>query len=120
MGEYSLRIEGNSQIFLQPLTINNNTLQIDTKASRILYKPTIVIRDASVDLNFLQLENTHTTIELRNQLGEVVYSQVIKDTGGLCRRFNIAALKEGKYMFVVKTKDLIHYTSFYKPSPEII
>lgn len=101
-GNYSLEIEDELMVKRQPIEVKNNALVINNDRLKIMYKPVIHVKGQHVNLDFLQLEDAATSIELTDEAGHVLYTEVVPRFGSIQRQFNVAKLENGVYTLSLK------------------
>lgn len=110
-GNYTLETEDNMAIYSQELLIDNG--MIKELSQKTMYKPYYNEKENLIDMN-LMAQGAPVKLTLKNNEGEALLTEHIKDKISVNRRFNTEKLAPGNYYIEVSTNDKVFTKSFTK------
>jgi hypothetical protein len=103
-GHYKIELENELDIEVLPLTITWDSVMVAKDQFTTLHKPFIKLRDnGMVDLNFLNLTASSTSVVITNEKGDVVYKEKLGNQSGIQKRYDISSLEKGDYQILVQS-----------------
>lgn len=111
-GNYTMRIESERKIILQPIHVNHEKESIDISAKKEIYKPSVKFEYPNLDLNMLHLEEGTVNIKIIDKIGYNLYEDELFTTGSIGKRLKVTTLPAGDYIFEVWTKNYTYEQTF--------
>lgn len=104
-GTYTVIVENEHKIVIQPILMNGRFLKIETTAQKEVYKPTLTLKASTVVINMLHFEKSPILLTLKDKYHEVVYCDEFKAYGSLNKRLNMAKLPAENYLLEITTEN---------------
>lgn len=102
-GTYELVIKTGLRELLQPFAIEPKRLTMDTQDQRETFAPVFRNRNGAVDLVWMNRESAPVTVLIKNEAGDIVYTEDFGSRNRLEKRFDISRLDQGAYTMVLQT-----------------
>jgi len=112
-GDYTLKVEKDLQVWVQPMTYRNNLVQVSEQALKTRFKPSIRTNEGLVDFDLLCPVNAEVRINIVDQSDRTLYTETLDVEGALQKRFDISQLVSGSYYMNVQISegdDTLGYT----------
>lgn len=103
-GIYEVEIEDLTSIRNYVVTINKENFSIIENGEKEIYKPIVNTDNKSVSVNLLNLEREDVVLSIFNGAGEKVYSEQIKQTAAIHKKYDLSVLPTGKYSVSINSK----------------
>lgn len=98
-GHYTLRIENDSKIVEQIVTITNHEAHI-TKAVVETYKPFVTTAEEEINVNLLSLGHS-AAINITDSRGNEIYAESFNDVTSITKRYKTSNLSKGDYIITI-------------------
>jgi hypothetical protein len=103
LGQYKIELENELYIEVLPITVTLDTVVVGEDQFTTLYKPYIKLKQKGyVELNFLNLSTSDTSIMITDYNGEVVYKENLGSNSDIEKRYDMSSLQKGDYKFIVQ------------------
>lgn len=103
-GIYFVELRGETKIKTIPFIVSGNKVEFNYEASKIYFKPVIVVKDKKVNITKLALDKESFLIEVYNVNSKLIYKEVLEGKKHLQRRLNLEELPSGTYYLVLRSK----------------
>lgn len=103
-GTYEVEIEDLTSIRNYVVIINKENFNIIENGEKEIYKPIVNTVNKSVSVNLLNLEREDIVLSIFNRAGEKVYSEQIKQTAAIHKKYDLSVLPTGKYSVSINSK----------------
>lgn len=111
-GFYSIELDKDFEIVIQPFEIKNNTIQFDNNFERKIFKPLVNVDYNTLKVSKLSLDNSPVQIEI--YFGdELIHSESIQNEKIINRIYKLSKKTKGEYHTVVKSNDR-RYVEYFK------
>lgn len=105
LGEYTVIIENEHQLILQPILMNGRFLKIDNTEQKEVYKPALTLKKNALVINMLHFEKSPIHLTLKDKSDAVIYSNAFKTYGSLNKQLNITQLPDAEYLLEIATEN---------------
>jgi len=103
-GSYSIEFEGSTKVTNFALNIVDNKISFSSLVKTIAYKPMVVERDNKVTVTKFNPENKPLNVSIYNNIGELVYEEVLSGKIDLGRIYNFSNF-QGTYTISMQSDD---------------
>ncbi len=107
-GTYKLIVTGENMETEQDFAVTNQGVEIKTEPITF-YTPSFRYNDQMLDISFMNQSAEAVSISIRNNKGDVVYQDEIKEMRLLEKRYNLDGLATGEYQVVFQTPRKSYY-----------
>lgn len=104
-GIYEVELEDKISLRKYFVIINAENLEILENTIGKIYKPQILLEKHFISFNMLNLAKSDIKLVISNEMGEELFSEKIKDSITIHKRFDLSKLVNGEYTVKVMTKD---------------
>lgn len=111
-GSYDLIIESNTKKAIQSIKVDNNTLSVEILKSVLIYKPNVAVKEGSIELNHLTLGND-LSVSISDKK-ETFFTASYANQATVNKRFDIANLPQGEYVFSIESSNQYYSFPFVK------
>lgn len=111
-GNYTMRIESERKIILQPIYVHQEKKSIEMSAKKEIYKPAVKFEYPNLDLNMLHFEEDAVDIRVVDKIGNTLYKNKLFTTGSINERFKVTTFPVGDYTFEIRTKNYTYEQEF--------
>src|SRR5690606_23514561 len=106
-GDYHFELDTDVQIKVIPFTVESNSVEVKSKLTKVIFKPTVKVKRNLVFVSKLALNGEPLDIEVYYEKAngsELVLTETIKDTQNIERVYRLTDdLKTGDYKIVFHT-----------------
>lgn len=106
-GDYHFELDTDVQIKVIPFTVESNSVEVKSKLTKVIFKPTVKVKGNLVFVSKLALNGEPLDIEVYYEKAngsELVLTETIKDTQNIERVYRLTDdLKTGDYKIVFHT-----------------
>jgi len=108
IGPYTL-VYSDARVELErDFSVTATGVEIQT-GEQAYYKPVFQYRDKKLDVSFFNREKGAVSVKIRNEKGDLVYQDELKESFLLEKRYNLDGLASGNYSVVVQTPRKNYY-----------
>jgi len=119
-GKYTVTIENDELVIIQPIVINRRFLSIYESKRKEILKPTILVVDDFIAVNMLHFEKEAISLTVKDQQGQVLYTHQFKSFGSLNKQLNISNLPLGVYSLEIATNTYTVTKNFTRNPQQIL
>jgi len=103
-GLYYMTVSNDLQKTVHPIKISKNQVIVEKSNTKKYYRPTISLKETSLDINMLLLNNKASLI-IQDEVSEVVYATTFQNMTSINKRFNLSDLPTGTYSVIIRTEE---------------
>ncbi len=109
-GSYKVIITTERKEIIQPISLNDNSLAINTATREEYFAPFIRVREDAIDVMWLNNRLSDVTVAILDEQGAIVYEENIENVLKVEKRYKTSDLNKGNYTVRVTTprKDYYH------------
>lgn len=111
MGNYSLKIEDEFKVTVQPLTVDNSDVFIDREFRKTHFKPQVRLTEEGkyIDLDWLMNETEDAKFIIQAGNSDFSFENKIEDQKLIQKRFDVGQLPKGLYYITVRNNEHTFY-----------
>lgn len=108
-GRYTVGVQTNLKEVEQPLLIKNDMITINSQQRREILLPFVQLDQKVVNVMMLNSRITDVTVMIKNNAGDVLFTENLGSVVKVEKSYNIAALDSGRYQVVIETPGRTFY-----------
>ncbi len=112
LGNYTLLVAYDDVFKIQSINKNLEKIEIDSEDLQTIYQPVFRQHAIYIDLHMLCLTDLSIYLKIKDNEGNIIYTEINQPSGPLEKRFNFSRLEAGKYSFSVEIEDALFYNEF--------
>ncbi len=98
-GRYILVVQYDDLIQMQPIKKQDDVLLIEDDSIQTILPPQIDQSAGYLDVKMIYPTNLSVYLEIKDDLGNVLYGRRVRSNGEVQKRFNLKQLESGEYQF---------------------
>jgi hypothetical protein len=112
-GQYKVNVNTGQKEVEQILFIERAKITVDPKLRREYLLPLVQIEQKMVNVMMLNTRITDVTVKIKNDRGDIIFTDKLGSVVKVEKRYDVAALQRGKYQVVIQTPDKTFYRDIY-------
>jgi hypothetical protein len=111
-GTYYVVIDSELKKMVQPISLQDNGVQVYENRSRTYYKPFIKVHEGYIDLSLFNGRLADVAVTIYNNKGREVFTETFENILTVERRYQMKKFANGKYTMKVKTPQDTYFKQF--------
>lgn len=112
-GTYTVSVQTGLKEVEQPITINKSDIDIHVNQRREFLLPFVKLDQKIVNVMMLNKRLTDVTVMIKDQNGELLFTEDLGNVVKVEKRYNLAALDKGTYQVIIETPEKTYYREVY-------
>ena len=108
-GNYTMEFESKSRIKVVPFRVSSSAIVLNNSEEVVYFKPMVRKVEDDVFVSMLALNNENLEILLYDEDNNLLYTDILKNSRNLDRKFNLSNLRSGDYSMVLRTNGRTFY-----------
>lgn len=106
-GVYFIEFNGETKVKTVPFTVERHAVEFNYAATRIYFKPIVVVKEKMVNITKLELDSEPLRIEIYDNNLDLIYEENLGGNLYLNRQLNFEELPRGTYDLILRSKDKV-------------
>lgn len=111
-GKYNISVSKTLMERIQPFALSAAGIELDSKAAFDKFFPMVQAREGNLDINHLLAGPGLVKVNILDAAGDKIFTENVTSTGVLNRRYDITALRTGKYTVDIQSEGNVFQSAF--------
>lgn len=112
-GQYKVNVKTSQKEVEQILEINRTSITVNPSLRREFLLPLVKLDQKMVNVMILNTRITDVTVKIKDDRGDVIFTDDLGSVIKVEKRYDVAALDPGRYQIVIQTPDRTFYQDIY-------
>ncbi len=112
-GTYKVKVKTGQKEVEQLLLIDRNSITVNANQRREFLLPLVELDQKTVNVMMLNTRITDVTVKIKDERGDVIFTDDLGSVVKVEKRYDVAALERGRYQVVIQTPDRTFYRDIY-------
>lgn len=112
-GNYKVKVKTGQKEVEQILLIDRQTVTVKANLRREFLLPLVKLDQKMVKVMMLNTRITDVTVKIKNESGDVIFTDDLGSVVKVEKRYDVAKLDRGRYQVVIQTPDRTFYRDIY-------